>query len=67
MAKAKYNGRLKAAISDKGISQETCASKVGITGSLLSQILYGRALPTAETRERLAKLLGKTEKELFGG
>jgi transcriptional regulator with XRE-family HTH domain len=60
-----YNGVLKAAIEDRGLSQDSAAARVGISGSLLTMILKGNALPTPKVRAKLAELLKKPEAELF--
>ncbi len=56
---------LKTAIVATGKKQRRIATLAHISESHLSFIVRGRRAPTAAQRERLAKVLSRTEQELF--
>jgi len=50
-----------------GKSQGRIGKLARLTAPQISQIVQGRVGATPDQRRRLAKVLGKTEAELFGG
>jgi len=56
--------RFKIARQIAGLTQLRLAEAVGVRESLITRIESGRARPTRETAERIARLLGKRPLEL---
>jgi len=61
------NTALRIAIVMTGKSQGRIGKLARLTAPQISQIVQGRVGATPDQRRRLAKVLGKTEAELFGG
>jgi transcriptional regulator with XRE-family HTH domain len=66
MQKPTRNAALKHAIFESGREQRRIAKLARISAEKLSHAIYGRRTLDAKERERLAKVLGKSEDELFG-
>jgi transcriptional regulator with XRE-family HTH domain len=62
---APYNTALKVAIIDSGKTQRQVARRARIDETRFSRIITGQVAPFPIERERLAKILKKTELELF--
>ncbi len=60
-----YNGYLKMAIHNKGLTQQEAADKAEIQGSTLSMIIHGRQNATPGERKKIAQALNTPQKELF--
>ena len=56
---------LKIEIIRLGLNQYELAQKVGIHETRLSQLIHGRARPTAGEKKLISDILGKDENELF--
>lgn len=65
MSKRFVNVALKSAIFATGKKQQRVARLAGITPQDLSHAIYGRRELSETQRARLAKLLGKSESDLF--
>lgn len=65
MKKPVRNVALKHAIFASGREQRRIAKLAKIPAEKLSHVIYGRRELTPEERERLAKVLDKSEDELF--
>lgn len=61
-----YNGKLKEAITNSGMTQEVLAEKIGVTPARISQIVTGNYSPTIEQKRIIAKVLRVTQKSIFG-
>ena len=66
MQKPVLNVALKAALFATGKRQEAIAKAARIAPQDLSHALRGRRELDAKERKRLARVLGRTEEELFG-
>ena len=59
------NRQLKIALMESSLPAYQIAQRIGISDSALSRIVCGRRVATPQERQRLAKLLGHREDELF--
>ena len=59
------NRRLKAARVDKGLTQLQLADRVDVREIAISRIETGRTRPDAETKRRIAEVLGKPAFTIF--
>lgn len=66
MKKPAPNVALKTALFATGKDQQLIAKRARISPQKLSHVIHGRRDLEPEERERLAKVLGKTQDELFG-
>lgn len=66
MPKLIRNVALKTALFASGKRQEAIAKAARLTPQQISHALVGRRALDADERKRLARVLGKSEDELFG-
>lgn len=65
MAETTKNVALKTAIFASGREQQRIAQLARIAPEKLSHVIHGRRALSDDERKRLARVLGKTEDELF--
>jgi transcriptional regulator with XRE-family HTH domain len=63
--KVEINFRLWQAIKEKGYKQKDFAKLIGVDNSVVSRVVNGRMNLSDEEKERWAKALEKTVKEVF--
>lgn len=56
---------LKTAIFKEGTTQRAVALKAGISEAVLSMIINGKYNPNKRERKRIARAIGRDERELF--
>jgi len=61
-----YNIEILKTLKDKDMTQGKLAKISGLNETLISQIINGRIVPSAEEKQTICIALKKTEQELFG-
>ena len=59
--------RLRAVLEEKEVTQKSLAKKAGVTASTMCKYVNGDREPGVRTAIRMARMLGVTVEELFGG